>query len=104
MKIKDIFKFAALCLVLLAAASTTSFAQTESPTASSSSGDDERETKSDERIFVQQLTARDPLVRRQAAEELARIASPNNRRLVEGYRVQEKDKGCKLRLTGRSTG
>jgi hypothetical protein len=37
-------------------------------------------------------------VRRRAAEELARLAATEHRRLVEGYRVQEKDSGVRAAL------
>lgn len=47
---------------------------------------------------VRQLTHRDPLARQSAAEDLARLALPEQRRLVEGYRVQEKDARVQLAL------
>jgi HEAT repeat protein len=45
-----------------------------------------------------QLASRDPLVRQRSAEELARLASPDNRKLLEGYRLQEKNARVKLAL------
>jgi HEAT repeat protein len=45
-----------------------------------------------------QLASRDPLVRQRAAEELARVASPDNRKLLEGYRLQEKNARVRLAL------
>ena len=47
---------------------------------------------------ARQLTNRDPLVRQRAAEELARLAAVDQRRLVEGYRLQEKNARVKLAL------
>jgi HEAT repeat protein len=45
-----------------------------------------------------QLASRDPLVRQRAAEDLAGLASPDNRKLLEGYRLQEKNARVKLAL------
>ena len=44
------------------------------------------------------LSSRNPLQRREAAEELAREAAVEHLKLVEGYRVQEKDARVKLAL------
>jgi HEAT repeat protein len=48
--------------------------------------------------FQKQLASRDPQVRQRAAEELARVASPDNRKLLEGYRLQEKNARVRLAL------
>lgn len=45
-----------------------------------------------------QLASRDPLLRQRAAEELAQLADPANRKLLEGYRLQEKNARVKLAL------
>jgi HEAT repeat protein len=45
-----------------------------------------------------ELRSREPLVRQRAAEDLARVASPANRKLLEGYRLQEKNARVKLAL------
>jgi hypothetical protein len=45
-----------------------------------------------------QLASRDPLTRQRAAEELARLASTADRKLLEGYRLQEKNARVKLAL------
>jgi nucleotide-binding universal stress UspA family protein len=45
-----------------------------------------------------QLASRDPLERQRAAEDLARLASAANRKLLEGYRLQEKNARVKLAL------
>ena len=47
---------------------------------------------------AKRLINRDPLVRQQAAEELARLSATDWRRLVEGYRQQESDSRVKLAL------
>ena len=45
-----------------------------------------------------QLANRDPLLRQHAAEELAQRASTSNRKMLEGYRLQEKNSRVKLAL------
>ncbi len=47
---------------------------------------------------AKQLIDRDPTVRQQAAEALARLAEPDWRRLTEGYRLQEKNARVRLAL------
>lgn len=47
---------------------------------------------------LRQLTNRDPLVRKRGAEELARMADAEQRRMVEGYRLQEKDGRVRVAL------
>ena len=47
---------------------------------------------------ARKLSSRNVLERQGAAEELARLAAVEHRRLVEGYRVQEKDARVKLAL------
>ena len=44
------------------------------------------------------LASGDPLERQRAAEELARLGAVEQRRLVEGYRLQEKDARVRLAL------
>ena len=44
------------------------------------------------------LASGDPLERQRAAEELARMGAVEQRRLVEGYRLQEKDARVRLAL------
>lgn len=48
--------------------------------------------------LVRQLTSRDPLVRKRAAEDLAHMAATEQRRLVEGYRAQERDGRVRVAL------
>lgn len=45
-----------------------------------------------------QLASRDPLARQRAAEDLAQLADPANRKLLEGYRHQEKNARVRLAL------
>ena len=47
---------------------------------------------------ARKLSSRSPVERRAAAEELARLASVEHRRLAEGYRAQERDSRVKLAL------
>jgi hypothetical protein len=54
--------------------------------------------KEDASVIVRRLSSRNPLQRRDAAEELARRASIEHRRLLEGYRVQETDAQVKLAM------
>lgn len=49
-------------------------------------------------VAAKQLASRDPLVRQNAAEELARLEATDQRRLVEGYRLEEKNARVKLAL------
>lgn len=49
-------------------------------------------------VAARQLTNADPLVRQRAAEELARLAPGDKRKLVEGYRLQEKNGRVRLAM------
>ena len=49
-------------------------------------------------VATRQLTNADPLVRQRAAEELARLAPADKRKLVEGYRLQEKNERVRLAM------
>ena len=48
--------------------------------------------------FAKQLGSTDPLLRRRSAEALARLAATDQRKLVEGYQLQEKNKEVRLAL------
>ena len=48
--------------------------------------------------FAKQLNSSDPLVRQRSAEALARLAATDQRKLVEGYQLQEKNKEVRLAL------
>ncbi|MDT7690336.1 MAG: hypothetical protein QOE46_3095 [Acidobacteriota bacterium] len=52
----------------------------------------------DSATVARKLSSRNPVERREAAEELARLAATEHRRLVEGYRAQEKDTRVRLAL------
>jgi len=52
----------------------------------------------DSSAVARKLSSRSPFERRQAAEELARLAAVEHLRLAEGYRAQEKDSRVKLAL------
>ncbi len=49
-------------------------------------------------VAARQLTNPDPLVRQRAAEEIARLAAAEKRKLVEGYRLEEKNERVRLAL------
>src|SRR5215213_520329 len=48
--------------------------------------------------FAKQLGSTDPLLRQRSAEALARLAATDQRKLVEGYQFQEKNKEVRLAL------
>src|SRR4051812_24698887 len=52
----------------------------------------------DSATVAHKLSSRNPVERREAAEELARAAAVEHRRLTEGYRAQEKDTRVRLAL------
>jgi HEAT repeat protein len=52
----------------------------------------------DSATVARRLSDRNPFVRRQAAEELARLVAVEHRRLIEGYRLQEKDARARVAL------
>ena len=54
--------------------------------------------RGDAEVATRQLTNLDALVRQRAAEELARLKATDKRRLVEGYRLQEKNERVRLAL------
>ena len=62
---------------------------------SSVDGVDARSNPAD---FAKQLGSTDPQVRQRSAEALARLAAADQRKLVEGYQVQENNKQVRLAL------
>lgn len=62
---------------------------------SSVDGVDARSNPAD---FAKQLGSTDPQVRQKSAEALARLAAADQRKLVEGYQVQENNKEVRLAL------
>jgi hypothetical protein len=80
-----------LCLVLLLVVSAA-------VTARAQSGEDEENVEGTSAEAARQLSSREPMVRQRAAEELARMAATKERRLIEGYRLQEKNARVRLAL------
>ena len=62
------------------------------------SGVDGVDARSNPKDFANQLGSSDPLVRQRSAEALARLAATDQRKLVEGYQLQEKNKEVRLAL------
>ena len=56
------------------------------------------DARSDPAEFAKQLNSPDAHVRQRSAEALARLAATDQRKLVEGYRFQEKNKDVRLAL------
>src|SRR5215204_2576010 len=79
--------FAAMVLVLFVGGS--SYAQ------SPIDGVDARSNSAD---FAKQLGSTDALLRQRSAEALARLAATDQRKLVEGYQLQEQNKEVRLAL------
>jgi hypothetical protein len=69
-----------------------------SPSLASAQDDPSGPLTVDSAAVARKLSSRNAFERRAAAEELARLASVEHRRLAEGYRVQEKDARVKLAL------
>ncbi len=63
-----------------------------------SGSDDGVDARADPTEFARQLGNVDPLVRQRAAEALARLAGGDQRKIVEGYHLQEKNKKVRLAL------
>jgi hypothetical protein len=77
-----------LTLLLLLAAHASAFAQDDSS----------NPTAIDSATVARKLSSRNPVERRAAAEDLARMAAAEHRRLTEGYRAQERDARVRLAL------
>lgn len=86
---KSVFVLLLLILLPLALASATG-AQTVDI--------DGVDARSNPAEFAKQLSSLDANVRRRSAEALARLAAVDQRRLVEGYHYQEKNKEVRLAL------
>ena len=56
------------------------------------------DARSDPAEFAKQLGSTDPHVRQRSAEALARLAATDQRKLVAGYQLQEKNKEVRLAL------
>lgn len=70
-------------------------AQAQSQTQSPIDGIDARTNTSE---LAKQLGSADPFVRQRSAEALARLVAIDQKKLVEGYQVQEKNKDVRLAL------
>ena len=66
--------------------------------AQSSLQDETPDTRSASLQYAKQLSSFDPLVRQAGAEGLARIVALDQKKLVEGYVLEEKDKRVRLAL------
>jgi hypothetical protein len=82
------FNFVAIVLVLLVGVSSKA---QQSPI-------DGVDARSDPKEFAKQLSSADAHVRQRSAEALARLAATDQRKLVEGYQLQEKNKEVRLAL------
>ena len=56
------------------------------------------DARSDPAEFAKGLGSTDPLLRQRSAEALAKLAATSQRKLVEGYHLQEKNKEVRLAL------
>src|SRR2546422_770705 len=63
-----------------------------------SSAPDDAATQVESAQYARQLSSGDPLTRQGAAEALGRLAAVDQKKLVEGYVLQEKDKRVRLAL------
>ena len=63
-----------------------------------SSTQDDAAAPGDSSQYTRQLSSSDPLTRQSAAEALARLAAVDQKKLVEGYALEEKDKRVRLAL------
>ena len=84
-----------LSLILIVGVVCTACAMAQAQSADESFGVPDSTAAAD---AAKRLINRDPLVRQQAAEELARLSATDWRKLVEGYRQQESDSRVKLAL------
>lgn len=81
------------CSLILLCACAPGFAQGQTP-----ADDDVGDPRHVAARWARQLGHYDPIVRREAAEALARLAAVEQKKLVEGYELQEKNKNVKLAL------
>lgn len=82
----SLFALAIICVVSL------------SVQAQSETEDEAQPDNSAASAAVQRLASADPLLRQQAAEELARLSANDQQKLVQGYYLQEKNSRVKLAL------
>lgn len=90
--IRNLFLTLALAFFCAAGTSAPVYAQADTDQ------DETLETDGASARIAQRLASRDPLERQRAAEELAQRGATTQQRLVEGYRLQEKDARVRLAL------
>ena len=81
----------AIAIFLVATGSSIAQAQT-------SAQEESTDTRALSAQYAKQLSSFDPLARREAAEGLARLVALDQKKLVEGYVLEEKDKRVRLAL------
>ncbi|HEY0377161.1 MAG TPA: hypothetical protein VGC87_09405 [Pyrinomonadaceae bacterium] len=86
---KSLLKLFCLSLLLVVSGAGAVLAQT---------GEDDADGTGASAAAAKQLGSGDAAVRQRAAEELAAIAATNQRRMLEGYRLQEKNARVRLAL------
>jgi hypothetical protein len=86
---KSHLKMFCLSLLLVVSGAGSVLAQT---------GEDDADGTGVSAAAAKQLGSSDAVVRQRAAEELAAIAATNQRRMLEGYRLQEKNARVRLAL------
>jgi HEAT repeat protein len=91
MTARSLVNYVSLCLFLILFAFTCGVGQTVA-------NDDQVDARADSAAFARQLGDLDPFVRQKAAEALARLAAIDQRKLVEGYQLQEKNRNVRLAL------
>ena len=88
---RSIFVLTLLVLVLSCAGLKVKAQSTQSPI-------DGIDARTDSAALAKQLGSADPNVRQRSAEALARLAAIDQKKLVEGYQLQEKNKEVRLAL------
>src|SRR6185295_9312913 len=83
-----LYRVSLLSLILLV---TAVFVSAQSPI-------DGIDARTNSKELAQKLGSADPLERQKSAEGLARLAAVDQRKIVEGYQLQEKNKEVKLAL------
>ena len=89
---KRIILHSVSCLFLIACGLTTASGQ------SSTSADETPDPRVESAQYARELSSFDPLARQAAAEALARLVALDQKKLVEGYLLEEKDKRVRLAL------
>ncbi len=87
-----------MAILMLCAVASNIAAQTTAPETTDAQETSTQGIIASPKQYVLELAAPNPVLRLRAAENLARVASVEERRIVEGYRLQEKDKRVQLAL------